>query len=120
MKLAKMKIWAFALCVACAMQIAVVSCSDDPGVQNYYTQTKEYAASYLQNREQYSEYLKILERARGEYNLRLVDMLGTYGSYTVFGETIEGLDVIDKIAAVETDRRDRPVAQVKIIKVTAE
>ena len=42
------------------------------------------------------------------------------GSYTVFGETIEGLDVIDKIAAVETDRRDRPVAQVKIIKVTAE
>ncbi|MBR5925103.1 MAG: peptidylprolyl isomerase [Bacteroidales bacterium] len=42
------------------------------------------------------------------------------GSYTVFGETVEGLDVIDKIAAVETDRRDRPVAQVKIIKITAE
>ena len=42
------------------------------------------------------------------------------GAYTVFGETIEGLDVIDKIAAVETDRRDRPVAQVKIIKITAE
>lgn len=42
------------------------------------------------------------------------------GAYTVFGETIEGLDVIDKIAAVETDRRDRPVAQVKIIKVRAE
>jgi peptidyl-prolyl cis-trans isomerase B (cyclophilin B) len=42
------------------------------------------------------------------------------GAYTVFGETIEGLDVIDKIAAVETDRRDRPVAQVKIVKVKAE
>ena len=42
------------------------------------------------------------------------------GAYTVFGETIEGLDVIDKIAAVETDRRDRPVAQVKIVKITAE
>ena len=41
------------------------------------------------------------------------------GQYTVYGETIEGLDVIDKIAAVETDRRDRPVAQVKIIKVKA-
>ena len=42
------------------------------------------------------------------------------GAYTVFGETIEGLDVIDKIAAVETDPRDRPVAQVKIVKIKAE
>ena len=42
------------------------------------------------------------------------------GQYTVFGETVEGLDVIDKIAAVETDYRDRPVAQVKIISVKAE
>lgn len=42
------------------------------------------------------------------------------GQYTVFGETVEGLDVIDKIAAVETDRRDRPVAQVKIISIKAE
>lgn len=36
------------------------------------------------------------------------------GDYTVFGETIEGFDVIDKIAAVQTDRRDRPVNPVKI------
>ena len=42
------------------------------------------------------------------------------GEYTVFGETVEGLDVIDKIAAVETDRRDRPVAHVKIISVKPE
>ena len=42
------------------------------------------------------------------------------GQYTVFGETIEGLDVIDKIAAVETDRRDRPVGQVKIVSIKAE
>jgi peptidyl-prolyl cis-trans isomerase B (cyclophilin B) len=42
------------------------------------------------------------------------------GQYTVFGETVEGLDVIDKIAAVETDRRDRPVAQVKIVSIKAE
>ena len=42
------------------------------------------------------------------------------GQYTVFGETLEGLDVIDKIAKVETDRRDRPVAQVKIVNIKAE
>ena len=31
------------------------------------------------------------------------------GNYTVFGEVIEGLDVIDKIAAVKTGPNDRPV-----------
>lgn len=39
------------------------------------------------------------------------------GEYTVFGETIEGLDVIDKIAAVQTDGRDCPVQDVKIITI---
>lgn len=42
------------------------------------------------------------------------------GQYTVFGETIDGFDVIDKIASVQTDRYDRPVAQVKIVKIKAE
>ncbi len=42
------------------------------------------------------------------------------GQYTVFGETIEGLDVIDKIAAVQTDPRDRPLQPVKIISIKAE
>jgi len=38
--------------------------------------------------------------------------------YTVFGEIIEGYDVIDKIAGVETNDKDRPVEDVKIIKIT--
>lgn len=42
---------------------------------------------------------------------------GLNGEYTVFGETLEGLDIIDKIAAVDTDPRDRPLTEVKIIKV---
>lgn len=37
------------------------------------------------------------------------------GSYTVFGEVISGMDVVDKIQKVETDRNDRPVEDVKII-----
>jgi peptidyl-prolyl cis-trans isomerase B (cyclophilin B) len=40
------------------------------------------------------------------------------GAYTVFGETIEGFDVIDKIAAVKTAMADRPVEDVKIIKAS--
>ena len=34
--------------------------------------------------------------------------------YTVFGEVVEGLDVIDKIADVEKDPRDRPMKDVKM------
>ena len=37
------------------------------------------------------------------------------GAYTVFGETVEGLDVIDKIAKVKTDRNNRPLEDVRII-----
>ncbi len=44
--------------------------------------------------------------------------LGGYPSldnaYTVFGEVIDGLEVIDRIAAIETDAADRPVSDVKM------
>jgi peptidyl-prolyl cis-trans isomerase B (cyclophilin B) len=36
------------------------------------------------------------------------------GSYTVFGEITEGLDVIDKIASVEKDSNDRPVKDIRM------
>jgi cyclophilin family peptidyl-prolyl cis-trans isomerase len=39
------------------------------------------------------------------------------GTYTVFGEVIEGLDVLDKIASVETDKNDRPINDIEIIKM---
>ncbi len=35
-------------------------------------------------------------------------------NYTVFGEVIEGLDVVDSIAAVKTDRYDRPVKDIRM------
>jgi peptidylprolyl isomerase len=38
------------------------------------------------------------------------------GAYTVFGEVVEGLDVIDKIAAVPTGPADKPITDIKIIK----
>lgn len=38
------------------------------------------------------------------------------GGYTVFGYVVEGLDVVDKIAAVATDGSNRPNEDVKIIK----
>ena len=42
------------------------------------------------------------------------------GEYTVFGQTVAGFNVIDKIAAVKTDRMDRPVNDVRIISIKPE
>lgn len=39
-------------------------------------------------------------------------------SYTVFGEVVEGLDIIDKIAAQKTDSNNRPLNEVRIIKMS--
>lgn len=38
-------------------------------------------------------------------------------SYTVFGEVVQGLEIVDQIAAVETGANDRPVVDVRIISV---
>ncbi len=42
------------------------------------------------------------------------------GEYTVFGEVVEGMDVVDKIQRVKTDRNDRPEEDVRIVKVEVE
>ena len=87
------KLMLAAVALITALQFSFVSCSDDPGLDNYYTTTKEYASDYLINRSQYSQFVQILQRATGERDdLRLVDMLGTYGSYTVFAPTNDAVD----------------------------
>ncbi|MGN1256830.1 MAG: peptidylprolyl isomerase, partial [Bacteroidaceae bacterium] len=42
------------------------------------------------------------------------------GQYTVFGEVIEGLEIVGKIQGVKTDDNDRPLEDVKIIRMTIE
>ncbi|MDY6381044.1 MAG: peptidylprolyl isomerase [Bacteroidales bacterium] len=37
------------------------------------------------------------------------------GDYTVFGEVVEGLEVVDKIAEVRTDRNDRPLEDIRMV-----
>lgn len=39
------------------------------------------------------------------------------GAYAAFGHVVNGMDVVDKIAAVETDRRDMPLEPVVMQKV---
>ncbi|MDE6402452.1 MAG: peptidylprolyl isomerase [Muribaculaceae bacterium] len=40
------------------------------------------------------------------------------GQYTVFGEVIDGMDVVDAIQQAATDRQDRPEDDIRIIKAT--
>ncbi len=40
------------------------------------------------------------------------------GNYTVFGNVIEGMDVVDEIAKLETDPNDNPLQSVTILKTS--
>lgn len=113
MKILKFKFLAAVVLVLSAIQVGFVSCSDDPGVENYFTSTSEYASDFLKNRPEYSDYVKILQRATGESgNLRILDLLGTYGSYTVFAPTNDavaeylkgyGVSSVDELSKEDCD-----------------
>lgn len=75
------------------------------GSQFYVVQGKKMSAAQLGSNYT-EEQKKIYETIGGTPFLD--------GQYTVFGEITEGLDVIDKIAAVQKDANDRPVTDIKM------
>lgn len=89
------------------------------GSQFYIAQGKSYTENELN---------MLSSRMGKAFNKQQMEAYTTVGGvpfldyeYTVFGEVVEGLEVIDKIAAVEKDRRDRPVQDIKMtIKVVEE
>lgn len=82
------------------------------GSQFYIAQGKRYT----------SEELNMLQARMGkQFNQTQKDAYTNEGGvpfldyeYTVFGQVIEGLEVIDKIAKVQKDRYDRPIEDVKM------
>lgn len=95
------------------------------GSQFYIVQGKKYTKAQIDNLEknmQNQEYMKGMHESREaafsftETQKKAYQEVGGTpfldGGYTVFGQVIYGLDVIDKIAAVKTNRGDRPINDV--------
>lgn len=82
------------------------SCSDEPNSENFYTFTGEMMSDYLKNRDQYSDFAAIVNRAG------LMDLLATYGHYTCFvpdNDAVKtflssrGLQSIDQLSDADCD-----------------
>ena len=89
---------------------------ESSGSQFYIVQGKKLSDAELDAFEQRGMHIKFTPEQREIYKTLGGTPHLDY-SYTVFGEVIEGLDVIDKIAAQQTDANDRPVVDVKINKM---
>ncbi len=65
-----------------------------------------------------AEYNKQAEYKFSDYQKEIYTGIGGTphldGSYTVFGEVIKGIELIDKIAAEKTDKRDRPLKDIRM------
>ncbi len=51
-----------------------------------------------------------------QFFINLVDNNFLDGKHPVFGRIIQGMEIVDKIAEVQTDSQDKPLEEVKIIK----
>lgn len=88
--------------------VALYQSGDMGAYQNYVFQIKpriEKATGIVTSTEVSPEKLRIYTTAGGAPNLD--------GGYTVFGKVVKGLDVVDKIAAVQTER-ERPLQDIRI------
>ncbi len=58
------------------------------------------------------------ESSGSQFYICLADLPNLDDAYTVFGRVLEGMDVVDAIAQVETDMNDNPVDRVEMVNVT--
>lgn len=86
---------------------------ESSGSQFYIVQGQKFTDEQLDMFEQKGKRIKFTEEHRNIYKTIGGTPHLDY-SYSVFGEITEGLDVIDKIASVPTDKRDRPIEDVVV------
>ena len=91
-----------------ALSMARSSDPNSNGSQFFINQNNKDNSSRLSS-EAYPE--KIIEAYKKGGNPSLD------GNYTVFGQVVSGMDVVDKIAAIETGENDKPKKEIKIEKI---
>lgn len=82
------------------------------GSQFYLVQGKKYTATELNRFAQQTGAFYTAEQINVYQTLGGTPFLDT--QYTVFGEVVDGMDVIDKIAAVSTSAQNRPVEDLEM------
>lgn len=85
---------------------------ESSGSQFYIVQGKVYTDDELNSFEQRLNKKFTTEERKAYKTVGGTPFLD--GSYTVFGEVIDGIGVIDKIAAVKTGNGDKPVEDIKM------
>ena len=80
------------------------------GMENKINEQREEALFDSLARQHMKEIYKM--RKAGD-NAGLLD-----GSYTVFGEVTEGMEVVDNIEIAKTNRADRPIENIRILKAS--
>lgn len=91
-------------------------CMASRGLQNSPSLGSQFFITQANYNTQMEAYMK-----QGGYPTELLEQYKTYGGYlslyqqyTVFGQVYEGMEIVDKIAAVETDTNDKPMEDVVI------
>ncbi|WP_158977439.1 peptidylprolyl isomerase [Cellulophaga sp. L1A9] len=87
----------------------------DNGNKTHYALFKDSIAAWAEHTENFTKY-KIPATQREVYKT-LGGVPHLDQNYTVFGEVVEGLEIIDSIAATPTGTFDRPVEDVRIISI---
>jgi peptidyl-prolyl cis-trans isomerase B (cyclophilin B) len=87
------------------------------GSQFYFVQGKVFSEEQLDQMENAGSHIRFTHKQRTVYKFIGGTPHLDYG-YTVFGEVTDGLEVIDAIASEPTDNMDRPLENIKIIKIS--
>lgn len=92
---------------------------DNPAKQSsasqfYLVQGRVFTPAALDSLEEFRFKGKKLTAAQREVYSTVGGTPHLDGNYTVFGELLNGIEVIDKIAVVDTDERDRPLQDIRM------